>query len=179
MSICAKNFPKEVSIPFPLYESEKGKYFIGETPILIVEDTNAIVVLSNPSKSNVNLYVNAITVTNISDSHLSAEFYLRSNFKDGETSDSISCTNLSIVPPPMHKGEIKYSTSTTNPPEDGIVIFSRIVSPYSTSVIDGGQMIISPGQCLLVYLGGYLPIVFDSIIVAFGWGEEPKNPCCN
>lgn len=178
MSRC-KNYPKEVSIPFPLYESERGRYFIGETPILTGESKNAIVTLSNPCDSNVNLYVNAITVTNISEFNLSAEFYLRSSFNDGNTSDSISCTNLAIVPPPINKGQIKYTDSVCTPPKDGISIFSRIVSPYSTSVIDGGQMIISPGQRLLVYLGGYLPIVFDSVIVAFGWGEEPKNPCCN
>ncbi|GAA0076087.1 hypothetical protein UT300005_04650 [Clostridium sp. CTA-5] len=33
---------------------------------------------------------------------------------------------------------------------------------------DGGQIIISPGQSLIVYLGGFLPVAFDSAIIALG-----------
>ncbi|MGN2337358.1 DUF6143 family protein [Clostridium cagae] len=56
-----------------------------------------------------------------------------------------------------------------------------MVSSYSTLVIDGGQIIISPGQSLIVYLGGFLPLEFDSAIVAFGWWEETiyEYPCCH
>ncbi|WP_353735855.1 DUF6143 family protein [Clostridium sp. ZBS2] len=76
---------------------------------------------------------------------------------------------------------MKYLPTTTKPPKNGVDIFSRIVSPYSTLVIDGGQIIISPGQSLIVYLGGFLPIQFDSTIVAFGWWEEKiyEYPCCH
>ncbi|MGN2347577.1 hypothetical protein ACTFH7_03510 [Clostridium cagae] len=39
----------------------------------------------------------------------------------------------------------------------------------------------SPGQSLIVYLGGFLPLEFDSAIVAFGWWEETiyEYPCCH
>ena len=65
-------------------------------------------------------------------------------------------------------------------PTSGVNIFDRIVSPSSTLVIDGSQIIIGPGQSILLYLGGYLPISIDSTIVAFGWWEEEIcNKCCN
>ncbi|NFS66528.1 hypothetical protein FDF03_19100, partial [Clostridium botulinum] len=41
------------------------------------EDQHALAALVNPIDSKVNIYVNAITVTNISTLNLSAEFYLR------------------------------------------------------------------------------------------------------
>ncbi|WP_252249398.1 DUF6143 family protein [Clostridium sp. VAP23] len=176
-----KKIRKEVSVPYPLYQSEKGEYFIGQTPKLIGEDQHALAALVNPIGSKVNIYVNAITVTNISTLNLSAEFYLRATLKKGMVSDSVSCTNLGIIPKPIPEGKIKYLTTVTKPPQDGVNIFSRIVSSYSTLVIDGGQIIISPGQSLIVYLGGFLPLEFDSAIVAFGWWEETiyESPCCH
>lgn len=174
-----KSIKKEVSIPYPLYQSEKGKYFIGQTPTLNGENHRALIALNNPSKSNVNIYVNAITVTNISELNISSEFYLRSNLSFEKTSKSVSCANLAVVPAPKPKAKIKYQTTTTEPPKDGVDIFSRIVSPYSTLVIDGGQIIISPGQSLIVYLGGFLPIEFNSTKVAFGWWEERICEYCD
>lgn len=174
-----KTIKTEVSLPYPLCQSQKGKYFIGQTPTLIGENQHALAALKNPSNSHVNIYVNSITVTNISQLSLSSEFYLRSTFSNGITSNSVSCTNLSIIPAPIPKAEIKYVTTNVDPPTDGVDIFSRIVSPYSTLVIDGGQMIISPGQSLVVYLGGFLPVEFDSAIVAFGWWEDSVcYDCC-
>ncbi|WMJ21937.1 DUF6143 family protein [Paludicola sp. MB14-C6] len=163
---------KDVCEPYPLYQSEKGNYFIGQTPKLKGECQHALVALRNPSSSHVNIYVNAITVTNVSAQNISSEFYLRSTLNEGVTSNSVSCVNLAIIPAPIPKGKIKYLATTTEPPKDGVNIFSRIVSPYSTLVIDGGQIIISPGQSLVVYLGGFLPIAPNSTIVAFGWWEE-------
>ena len=57
-------------------------------------------------------------------------------------------------------------------------IFTRVASPYSTLVIDGGQIIIPSGQSIVVYLGGLIPIKPSSTIVAFGWWEEPLYNCC-
>lgn len=172
-----KRISMEVSIDYPLYQSEKGKYFIGQTPVLTGENEHALAALLNPIDSNRNIYVNAITITNISDLNLSAEFYLRSSFNNGTISDLVSCTNTTIYPQPIPSGEIKYLTTTTEPPSDGVSIFSRIVSPYSTLVVDGGQIILGPGQPLIVYLGGFLPVAFDSAKVAFGWWEKEIYDC--
>ena len=172
-----KEISMEVSIDYPLYQSEKGNYFIGQTPTLTGENQRALAMLLNPINSNRNIYINAMTITNISELNLSAEFYLRSSFNRGDISDLVSCTNTAIFPEPIPRGEIKYLTTTTQPPRDGVPIFSRIVSPYSTLVVDGGQIILGPGQSIIIYLGGFLPVVLDSAKVAFGWWEKRICNC--
>ena len=165
---------KEVSIPYSLYQSKKGNYFIGQTPTLEGQSPRAIAALVNPKCSNVDIYVNAITITNISEANLSAEFYLRGYFIGGTVSDSVSCANVGIKPKPNPNGKIVYLSTATEPPKNGVDIFSRIVSPNTTLVVDGGQIILSPGQALSVYLGGFLPVTLDSAIVAFCWWEEHR-----
>lgn len=177
MSFYNKKFSIEVSIDYPLYQSEKGNYFIGQTPILTGQNERALAALLNPTDSNRNIYINAMTITNISALNLSAEFYLRSSFNNGVVSDLVSCTNTTIFPEPIPRGKIKYLTTTAQPPSDGVPIFSRIVSPYSTLVVDGGQIILGPGQSIVIYLGGFLPVTFDSAKVAFGWWEERIYDC--
>ncbi len=104
---------------------------------------------------------------------------MRSSFNNGVNSNLISCTNTDISPYPISQGQIKYIEAPTHAPSDGVSIFSRIVSSYSTLVIDGGQIILAPGQSIVVYLGGFLPIDTDSIKVAFGWWEESNCKCNN
>lgn len=181
MSYCNKKFSTEVSIDYPLYQSEKGNYFIGQTPALSGATKQALAGLVNPSNSNKNIYVNAMTITNISNLNLFAEFYLKSKFKTGVVSNLVSCTNTNFLHKPNNKGEIKYLTTTTTPPKHGVPIFSRIVSPYSTLVVDGGQIILSPGHSIIIYIGEFLQAAFDKIKFAFGWWEEDINSpnyCC-
>ncbi|MFX0549777.1 DUF6143 family protein [Hathewaya histolytica] len=179
MSYYNKKIPTEVSIDYPLYQSEKGNYFIGQTPILTGQNKHALAALINPCKSNRNIYLNAITITNISTLNLFAEFYLRSNFSNGVTSKLVSCTNTTISPEPIHKGKVKYLTTATQPPKDGVSIFSRIIPPNSTLVVDGGQIILGSEQSIIVYIGGFSPVTFDNIRFAFGWWEEKVHDCYN
>ncbi|MGL5330950.1 MAG: DUF6143 family protein [Peptostreptococcaceae bacterium] len=168
---------KEVSIDYPLEQSRKGRYYIGQTPLFIGPTSRAIGALVNPKNSNVNIYLNAITVSNISDQFLSAAVYLRVTPPVGDISPHVSCTNVTIEPQPQPYGQIQYKDSVTNPPTTGVSIFTRIVPSASTTVIDGGQIIIPPNSCILVYIDDLLE---DSAIVAFGWWEEPVSKyCCN
>ncbi len=83
----------------------------------------------------------------------------------------VSCTNTTISPLPIPKGKIKYIDNSNKSPINGVTIFSRIVSPYSTLVIDGGQIILAPGEAIVVYIGEFLP-ANNGIRVALGWWEE-------
>ena len=163
-----------VSVPYPLYQSEKGRYFIGQTEMIPENTSKVLAAHTNPYDSKVNLYVNVITITNTSESDVSTEFYVRTILTQGNPSENVSATNVSIVPAPKPAGKIIYQCNTNKPIEKGIGIFSRIISGRSTQVVDGGQIILPPGQSLLTLTGGYLPVtVKNSIIVAFGWWEEP------
>lgn len=173
-----KKVNKTVSIPYALYQSEEGNYFIGQTPILTGGGGRALAALVNPYDSGVNIYLNAITVTNISQLSVSAEIYVKYKVRGGLVSDLVSSANLAINSKLTPKGQIQYLNTTTEAPSISIPIFTRIVSPSSTLVIDGSQIIIPPGRSLVVYLGGILPIELNSTIVAFGWWEEKICNCC-
>ncbi|MGG5461004.1 DUF6143 family protein [Clostridium sp. B9] len=160
---------KTISIPFDLYESKIENYFIGQTPTIIGQPSKAIALLLNPYNSRVNIYLNAITITNLSSSNLSGTIYLKS-IATGTNSSLVSCANIGINPPPIPKGKIQSSISI-NSPLNGIPIFNRIVSPISTLVLDGSQIIISPGESVLVSLGELVTTDVNAI-VAFGWWEE-------
>ncbi|MDF2614215.1 MAG: hypothetical protein K0S71_2001 [Clostridia bacterium] len=172
MSYCNENISIEASVEYPLYESKKGRYFIGQTPFLAAQTEHTLAALVNPKKSNKNIYVNAMTITNVSSASISAEFYLGSTFHNGTISNLVSCTNTAICPEPIPIGQIKYLPTSTEPPTYGVPIFSRIVPPYSTLVVDGGQIILGPRESILIYLGGFLPAASNSTKLAFGWWEE-------
>lgn len=166
---------KTLPIPYALYESELGNYFIGQTPTLIGPTGQVIALLFNPSYSRVNIYLNAITITNLSNENLSGTIYLKSS-ANGQNSPLVSCANVGINPQPIPKGEIQYSTNYTTP-LDGIPIFNRIIPSLSTLVLDGSQIIISPGESVLVSLGELVTSNVNAI-VAFGWWEEKIFDCC-
>lgn len=163
---------KEVSLEYPLFQSIKGYYFIGQTPTLVGYNSYSVAALVNPSYSYSNIYLNAITVTNISNQDTSAEVYLKSTPIESVPSSNVSCANVTIVPVPEPECLIQYSSSVTKTPTTRISIFSRIIPASSTTVIDGGQIIIPPNSCILVFLGGFLPVTTSTTIVAFGWWEE-------
>lgn len=176
---CNSNLSKkEVSIPYELYQSKEGRYFIGQTPLLNGSNKFTFASLINPSISNVNIYLNAMTITNTSGVSLSAEFYLKSSFINGLISNKVSATNLSIYPTPTPNGQIQYIGPNSQITTAGTSIFSRIVSPFSTEVVDGGQIILPPGKSIMVYIGGFLPVTFDNTIIAFGWWEEKIYNSC-
>lgn len=167
--------PIEVSTEYPLYQSKRGNYFIGQTPILINKNNISIVTLRNPIDSNRSIYLNAITITNISSFVLSAEFYLRSTFHYGITSNLVNCTNTEFSNSILPKGKIKYLNNAINSVINGVNIFTRIVSSNSTLVVDGSQIILAPGEAMVICIKATSLNPLSEIRVAFGWWEEHLN----
>lgn len=174
---CGNNsFEREISIPYALYQSELGRYFIGQTPALNPTDANttAIAALVNPAGSARNLFVNVITIKNPSGAAVDAAFYVNSTLPAGmSTSTQVNVTNLTINPQPIPYGQVQYMVNAAVP--TGVPIFSRIVGPVSTEIVDGGQIILPPGQSLVVYLTGLTTT--SGVVVAFGWWEEYPYTC--
>lgn len=166
-----------ICIEYPLYQSQRGNYFIGQTPLLSGETEHALALLKNPCNSNRTIYVNSISITNISDSNLSAEFYLRSEVCNTINSPLVTAANTGVDCENSNKGQVRYLNCPTEAPINGTSIFSRIISPNSTLVIDGDQIILAPDQALTVYIGGFSPVPFDNIRSSFSWWEEPIRDC--
>ena len=167
---------KMVSIPVSLFESMKGKYFVGQTETLLVGNgSNAWAGLVNPCNSDVNLYTNVFTISNFSDDYLTAEIWLNTNFPEkGCISHNTSPSNTAFKPLPKNKVDIRFIESTNRVPEKGVNVYQRIVPPNTTLVSEeDGKFIESPG-------GNYVLVIksssskLDKVIVAFGWWEKSR-----
>lgn len=168
---------KVVSLPVPLYKSQKGQYFVGQTdPLWASSSSFAWAGLINPFNSSMNLYENVFTISNFSDDYLTAEIWLNTNLPENlKVSHKVSSTNTAIKPLPTNKVEIKFIESTTEPPLQGVNIFERIIPPNTTLVSeDDGKFIEGP-------MGNFMLIIKSSsqslhkAVVAFGWWEEPRR----
>lgn len=166
---------KTVNIPVSLYESIKGRYFVGQTGDLMVDSCSvAWASLVNPRCSDVDLYANVFTVSNFSKEYLTAEIWLNTRIpKNSFISDNVSPTNTALNHLPKNKVEIRYIKSTNLTPESGVNVYQRIVPPMTTLVgEEDGKFIEKPN-------GNYTLIIkslngnSSKVIVAFGWWEKP------
>ncbi|OAA92887.1 DUF6143 family protein [Clostridium coskatii] len=164
-----------VNLPYRVYESFKGKYFMGHTPFLILErNLNAWGGLMNPEDSEVKLYINTFTVSNTSNTPFRSELWLNSE-PLGRTSISpyVSPANTTIYPLPTSDILLGFAQHVKHSPSSGISLFNRIAEANSTVVGNYyGKIVIPPGGSLIVYLHspGSQHIKTD---VALGWWEEP------
>ena len=170
--ICLNNeISKEASIPYPLYKSMTGKYFIGQTPFLPTSSNSLLVALQNPIDSNINIFLNVATITSLKEIGL-VEFYLGPNLNGGTISTLVKCTNTNCDK--LAKGLIKYY-EPSKIPSNLTPIFTRYITNPGTEIVDGGQIILSPGNSFYIYRSDTnYPLKNLSTIVAFGWWEERK-----
>ncbi len=167
---------KTVNIPIELYESVRGKYFIGYADNLSLHaGSSAWARLYNPRQSGVNLFVNVWTVTDISNSPFRAQFWFNADPPgNASTSDLVSTSNLAFRPTPIPRVSLQMASNVYGEPEGGVKAFVRRGEPGVTLVeTENGKLIFPPGGSFLVYV-----TLTDSVStsgearVAFGWWEE-------
>ncbi len=168
---------KSVNIPIELYESERGKYFIGYADNLTLGNgTSAWARLYNPCHSGVNLYVNVWTVTEVSDSPFRAQFWFNAT-PPGTPTDSplVTPSNTAYRPIPKPKVKLQLASNVTGEPVGGVKAFVRRGEPTTTVVeTENGKLIFPPGGSFLVFLS-----LLENVTapadgrIAFGWWEEP------
>lgn len=171
---CVRPLQEVVSIPNPLYRSLQGIYFIGQTPSLFISNSsNAWAALVNPRKSNKDLFVNVLTVSNFSSSIITAEIWLNTNPPGNPAISSlVSPANTALSPKPSPEVLLQYVQSTSGIPSGGVNIYDRIVPPNTTIVSeeDGKLIIPSAGDFLLFLKSSSSEIINASI--AYGWWEK-------
>lgn len=168
--------PKSVNIPIELYESARGKYFIGYADNLSFGNgTSAWARLYNPPNSGVNLYVNVWTVTDISDAPFRAQFWFNAN-PPGTPTDSklVTPSNTAFYPVPKPKIKLQLASDVIGEPTGGVKAFVRRGEPEITLVeTENGKLIFPPGGNFLVLIsldkGATVPAEGR---IAFGWWEE-------
>jgi len=165
---------KIVNIPVSLYESHQGNYFVGQTKLLCFGNgKNAWGELFNPCDSRVTLFVNVITVTNISEENFLAELWFNSQLPGaGTISNKVTPSNLTICPKPTPEVQLKFSEKILGVPDCGINAFDRMI-PGQTTIVEeeDGKFIIPPGGNFAVFLAGRENVTLQARI-AFGWWEE-------
>ncbi|MBP2655137.1 MAG: hypothetical protein H6Q73_2706 [Firmicutes bacterium] len=163
-----------VNIPVSLFESSKGRYFVGQSELLSFGNgKNAWSGLFNPCNSHVNLYVNVFTITNTSGTDFIAEIWLNSKFPGPETvSDMVTPANKAICPNPKPKVELIFAERVRGFPSRGVNAFDRMI-PAKTTVAqeEDGKFIIPPGESFAIFLVGQEDVNIQGR-VAFGWWEE-------
>ncbi len=165
---------KTVNIPVSLYESYRGKYFVGQTELLCFGDGRyAWGGLFNPCDSRVKLFVNVITVTNISDNNFLAELWFNPKLPGmGTISNIVTPANLTMYPKSTPQVKIKFSDNVLDVPCCGVNAFDRLIPAQTTLVEEeDGKFIIPPGSNFAVFLTGGESGVLQARI-AFGWWEE-------
>jgi hypothetical protein len=171
-------FVQAVDIPQELYQSLKGKYFVGYADELAFgRGTNAWARLYNPPDSGVNLHVNVWTVSDVVDSTLRAQFWFNADPPGTPVnSDLVTPSNTALTPLPRPKIKLQYADNVIGEPEGGIKAFVRRAQPETTLVdTENGKFIFPPGGSFLVFLSNpESPRTATSGRIAFGWWEERR-----
>ncbi|WP_051033529.1 DUF6143 family protein [Acetivibrio cellulolyticus] len=168
--------PKEVVVlSDAVYHSYLGEYFLGQTDIITFGDTNnGWGALVNPANSNVNMFLNAYTISNFASIPLTAEGWLSSMLPgNAKVSTYFAPGNQSIVPSPVPHVKIKNASMVSGTPTGGTYTFVRRVEPNATLTKHDfqGMYIIPPGSSFaLFFLSPGKGQVHTR--VAFGWWEE-------
>ncbi|WP_374723413.1 DUF6143 family protein [Calidifontibacillus erzurumensis] len=129
--------------------------------------------LVNPIKSNVDLYVNAFTITNHSNQPIEAEIWFNA-IPPGKSRISNNVTPANTTLSRTSKPEVKivYAENVEGLPRKGVMAFRRIVPPQSTLASDeDGKFIFPPGGSFIIFLVSPNNQTIQAE-VAFGWFEK-------
>lgn len=168
---------KSVNIPNPLYQSLHGRYFVGQTEIIrLGKGEDAWGGLINPLNSDIDLFVNAFTITNHSNQPIIAEIWFNPMpIGKPKISDKVTPANTALSPLPDPKVKIAFAEHIGKFPRKGVNPFKRIVAPQTTLTSDeDGKFIFPPGGSFVIFLISPNNEIVKAE-VAFGWFEKRLN----
>nr|WP_138205735.1 DUF6143 family protein [Haloimpatiens lingqiaonensis] len=164
------------SMPYALYLSLQGKYFVGYADELeFGNGSSAWAGLINPSCSGVNLHVYVWTVTNIGTSPIRAQIWFNSSPPGHATeSELVTPANTAICPLPRPRVRLLEASNVAGEPEGGVKAFVRRALPEVTIADEEvGKFIFPPGGSFIIFLSNpESPNEAAKGRVAFGWWEE-------
>ena len=186
MQSCMKNailLPNPItqiaSMPYSLYLSLQGKYFLGSTGKLSFgNDNNAWAGLLNPIDSRVNLHLYFWEVSNIGPSPVRARIYFNSSPPGQRTIvNTVFQGNTTLCPPPKPRIKLYQASDVADEPKGGVKVFVRRALPEVTvGDEEVGKFIFPPGGSFVIFLSNpETPDEPASATVGFSWWEEEVN----
>jgi len=164
------------AMPYALYLSLQGKYFIGSTNILqFGNGSSAWVGLYDPINSGVNLHLYSWLVSNTGPSPIRAQIWFNSN-PPGQPTLVLNVTpgNTTLAHTPQAKIQMYQATNVTGEPVGGVKAFVRR-APSGDTIGDEevGKFIFPPGGSFVIFLSNpEAPGEPASATVSLTWWEE-------
>jgi hypothetical protein len=182
-STCEEDPDEIVTIPFDLFQSFLGRYYIGRTPALTLRGgCDCWGGLINPRDSSVNLFIDNISVSNTSGTPFCTRIWLNTTpFGRIQVSPFVTLANTAVEPMPVSFGLLSYSLGLRIVPFNGDSMASQIARPFcSLDSSFGGKVIIPPGGNIIVFcssdgLGPGPGGVCTSCEISFQWWEMPAE----
>ena len=164
-------------MPYALYLSLQGKYFIGSTDELeLGKGKNAWAGLFNPVSSDVDLHVYFWQVSDTGGSPIRAQIWFNSEPSGRPVRiPTVTPGNTAIYPPPKPIIRMLQATNVINEPEGGVKAFVRRAQPEVTiGDVEEGKFIFPPGGSFLIFLSNpETPDQSAKATVGYAWWEEP------
>lgn len=163
------------SMPYDLYLSLQGNYFLGSTEELSFGNgRNAWAGLFNPCNSGVNLHVYFWEVSNTGDSPIRAQIWFNSGPPGRATRvASVTPANTALCQPPRANIKFLQASNVIGDPEGGVKAFVRRAPEKTTiSDVEVGKFIMPPGGSFVISLGTpEAPNEPGYATVSFSWFE--------
>lgn len=169
--------PQVANMPYELYLSLQGKYFVGYGDDLTFgEGKSSWAGLINPCNSGVNLHVNVWTVTNVGTTPIRAQIWFNYNAPGKPiVSNLVTPSNTALCPLPKPKVKLLQANDVSGEPQCGTKAFVRRVLPEVTIAdTENGKFIFPPSGSFIIFLSD--PESANEPAagrIAFGWWEEP------
>lgn len=168
------------SLPYALYLSLQGKYFLGSTDELeFGNGRSAWAGLLNPVNSDVNLHVYSWEVSNSGPSPIRAQIWFNSEPSGRPTRiTTITPGNTTLIHLPRPRVKLFQAVDVLTEPQEGVKAFVRRAQAGVTiGDEEVGKFIFPPGGSFLIFLSNpEAPDQPAKAAVSYTWWEE-KLPC--
>jgi hypothetical protein len=170
------------SMPYALYLSLQGNYFLGSTEELeFGNGRNAWAGLFNPCNSGVNLHVYFWGVSNTGDSPIRAQIWFNSDPPGRPTRvTTVTSGNTALCPPPRTSIKFLQASNVFGDPVGGVKAFVRRAAGKTTiSDVEVGKFILPPCGSFVISLGTpEAPNEPGRATVGFAWFEVERDSQC-
>lgn len=168
--------PQIAAMPNSLYHSLKGEYFVGYADNMFFENDHAAwAAIENPSCSNVDLFVNVWTVTELSSTPVFIQIVLNSKLPgEAKQSKIVTPTNTLPCAPTRPQARIIQASDVCGKPKGGAEAYERLSTPGATLADEEeGKFIIRPGGNFALFIYNMKCVKERADVTAgFGWWEQ-------